>query len=149
MAITGKDWENEFEKLCIAEGVDIVRFYDVTLGYKKVDNPADFVISFSKDYPAILAECKVVDSKKSFSVDFRQLDRLLELKRFRSYVIIWFTKTRHILAVSALEMGRLREAGVKSINPEKMGDIKYIDMNPVYKIVYPKKLEVKNLWKAK
>lgn len=146
MATDGKAFEAHFERICFESGINIVRFYDVTNGYKKIDNPADFVISRSKSEPSILVECKAVNSKKSFSVNFRQLDRLLKLPNFKSVVVIWFVQTKQILAFTAREMGRLRGLGVKSVNPGKLEGLEYIDLNPVYKRINPEKLEVCRLW---
>ena len=147
MATDGKSWEGHFEEICESRGIGIVRFYDVTNGYKKVDNPSDFVISRSEGEPSILVECKAVNSKKSFSLKFDQLDRLLKLPTFKSAVAIWFVQTRRIIALSAREMGRLRDSGIKSINPDRMSGIEYVDLNPVYKRINPCDLEVENLWK--
>lgn len=147
MATDGKSWEGHFERICKAKGIGVVRFYDVTNGYKKVDNPSDFVISRSEGDPSILVECKAINSKKSFSLDFDQLDRLLGLPTFRSAVVMWFVKTNRVIAMTAREMGRLRESGVKSVNPDKMTGIEYVDLFPVYKRVNPCDLEVDNLWK--
>ena len=147
MATDGKAWEGHFENICTSKGISIVRLYDVTNGYKKVDNPSDFVISRSEEEPSILVECKAVNSKKSFSLKFDQLDRLLKLPNFKSAIAIWFVQTRRIIAISAKEAGRLRDQGVKSINPEKMTGIEYVDLYPVYKRINPCNLEVDNLWK--
>ena len=147
MATDGKAWEGHFERICTGKGISIVRFYDVTNGYKKVDNPSDFVISRSEGEPSILVECKAVNSKKSFSLKFDQLDRLLKLPAFKSAIVIWFVQTGRIIAISAKEADRLRSLGVKSINPDKMENVAYVDLNPVYKRINPCDLEVNNLWK--
>lgn len=150
-AYDGKAWEDKFKQLVEKAGCDVVRFHDVTLGYKNIDSPCDFVIALESNLPPVLIETKVCQ-QSSFKVEFRQLDRLLALNKFTSFVVIWFTEYKKILAFDIIEMGKLRDQGVKSINPNKIEnykDIRAIELCSVFYNVNPKELEVQKLWKEK
>ena len=154
MSVTGKGFEEIFNTLATKEGVDVVRFYDTLYQYKDVNNSCDFVISLDKDLPALLVETKVCQSS-SISIDskIKQLDRLLSLKKFRSFVVVWFVKYKKVLAFEPEQIDQLRKRGIKSINPSKLENIniEYIELASVlnFNRTNPKKLEVKRLWQKK
>lgn len=146
---TGKDFESKFKTLAQAEGVQVIRFHDTQYAYSGVDNPCDFVISQDKDLPSILIECKKTE-KSSFPLKkFTQFNDLLALDQFRSFLVIWFTHYQEIIAYSTLDVAKLVEMGFKSINPQKVGnikDVKPITLCTVFNRTYPKNIEVKKLW---
>lgn len=144
-ALDGKAFEATYQKILSRTGCDCIRFYDVTNGYKKIDNPADFVISMDKDLPAILTELKVCQGS-SFKLDFRQLPRLLELKKFKSVLIIWFTEYKRIVALNVTEVERLLSLGIKSLNPSKTREAKMVDLCYKFKRINPEEIEYWRLW---
>ena len=153
---TGKDFEAMFKELSEAEGVQVIRLHDVTNGYKGIDNPADFIISKGKESPSILIETKVCQ-KTSFGLDFRQRDRLSSLDNFRSFVVIWFTEYKRIIAISIDHINYLFDIGYKSISPSRIDGVIFpidlldnsvspIDLCSSFKRVNPSRLEVLKLW---
>ena len=142
----GKAWENTFEKLVTKTGCNCVRFYDTMYNYKDVKNACDFVISISKDLPSILVELKSCE-KTSFPFNkLTQLDKLRELKKFNSYVIIWFTEYQKILALRTEDVAKLVDSGLKSFNPTKEYGVEVIDLCSKFKRVNPEELEYWKLW---
>ena len=145
-AYDGKEFENTFEKIVTRTGCDCVRFYDTMYNYKQVKNACDFVISMSKDLPSVLVELKVCQ-KSSFPVkNLTQLDSLRELTKFNSFVIIWFTEYRRIVAIKIPDVVDLVESGAKSINPSKVDQSKIIDICSKFKSVNPEIIEFWKLW---
>ena len=144
---TGKGFEKIFENLVKANGGNAVRFYDTMLGYKKVDNPADFIISIDKNKPSILIECKETH-KSSFSLSKApQLERLQELPRFRSYLVIWFVEYKLIVAYDASEVYLGSKEGIKSINPNKTKfKSKILSREEDFNRVKPKNININLLW---
>lgn len=149
----GKDWEDKFKELCEEQGVQCVRFHDTLYAGKKgVDNPCDFVISRNRDEPAILIECKVSE-KGSFSIKskFKQLPRLLELTKFKSYLVLWLTEAKKVYAFPTHRLNQLCERGLKTIseraiqtNPE-LQDISIL-LTDKAKRVNPIDLNIRVLW---
>ena len=145
-AYDGKDFEDTFEKIVTKTGCDCVRFYDTMYNYKKVKNACDFVISMGKDLPSVLVELKVCQ-KTSFPFNkLTQLEDLRKLKRFNSFVIIWFTEYQRIIALTISDVAALVDSGVKSFNPSKESPIEVIDLCPKFKIINPEILEFWKLW---
>ena len=149
----GKDWEDKFKELCEEQGVQCVRFHDTLYAGKKgVDNPCDFVISRNTDEPAILRECKVSE-KGSFNIKskFKQLPRLLELTKFKSYLVLWLTEVKKVYAFPTHRLNKLYEKGLRTIseramqtNPE-LQDISIL-LTDKAKRVNPIDLNIRVLW---
>ena len=149
----GKDWEDKFKELCEEQGVQCVRFHDTLYAGKKgVDNPCDFVISRNTDEPAILIECKVSE-KGSFNIKskFKQLPRLLELTKFKSYLVLWLTEVKKVYAFPTHRLNKLYEKGLRTIseraiqtNPE-LQDISIL-LTDKAKRVNPIDLNIRVLW---
>ena len=146
----GKEWENTFQSLCLQQGIDCVRFYD-TLYYDKKGpkNPADFVISRSKKEPSILIECKVCE-KSSFNIKskFKQLPDLLELTKFRSYLVIWFSEEKLIYAIDTVKLNEFCLRGLKTLSPKSVEiyRIPAIKLATEFKRVNPVGLYLDLLW---
>lgn len=145
----GKGFEKRFKTLVENEGCDCIRFHDTLYVYKEVDNPCDFIISKDSNSPSILIECKAT-SQSSFNLKhFRQLDRLLKLSRFRSFLVISYSSKEVVIAIEVQEIELLKKNKVKSINPDKMGKYPYVHpvkLSTVFGNTHPKTMEVKKLW---
>lgn len=143
----GTEWQNIFKGLCDKNLINCIRFYDTLQGFKSVDNPCDFVISRSLEDPAILVECKSTHSA-SFGLDFAQYPRLLELSHFRSLVLIWFVEKKKVCALNIQFIKKLRDAGVKSYNPDKIKDTDDCKtLNAIFARIKPQQLDLNALWK--
>lgn len=143
----GKEWEKLFKDLCEASNIDCVRFYDVMLGFKDVDNPADFVISRSKKDPSLLIECKATGFDR-WDLRFRQYESLKSLKNFNSYVVIWFHKRKKIWALNIDLIEEMRESGIKSINCMKLSEKEgAFQILAKWKTIKPYELDLSVLWR--
>lgn len=143
----GKEFEGLFKSACEANNIDCVRFYDVTLGFKDVDNPCDFVISKDKESPALLIECKATGADR-WDLRFRQREDLSDLKKFNSYVVIWFHQRKQIWALSINIIESLLDSGVKSVNCMKLKESEECFQIPCkWAIVKPREMELRVLWK--
>lgn len=148
----GKDFEDKFRDLAEKAGVQVVRFYDTLYKDKKgPKNPSDFVISKGKESPDLLIECKACEGS-SFSFNkFSQYEELLGLDKFNSFVVIWFIEKKRVLAFNVLDIEKLKSHGLKSINPDNLGKISYvnpIDLCNKYYRINPSELEVNKLWQS-
>lgn len=149
----GKEWESHFSSICESRGIDAVRFYDVVQGHKGVNNPADFVVCPDKSKKPYLIECKSTNST-NWGLYFDQYDRLIKLKKFQSFVIIWFVSYKEIWAMSLQAITRLRENGEKSFNPKtlrKKGRILdgVIQIPAEFARVKPQDAEIEKIWEIK
>lgn len=114
-----RSWENQFPNSFFN------RYYDVTTGYKAIQTPADFEAYIDGEF--YLIECKSTE-KNTFSLDFRQYDRLKENigKGPRCGVILWFVEHKKACWVSIEEIVRMREVlQLKSINIKYLNNICY------------------------
>ena len=149
----GKEWEGHFARICEQRGIDAVRFHDVMLNAKDVNNPADFIISLDQSLKSFLIECKETAST-NWSLSFDQYDRLLKLTKFQSFVLIWFSNYKEIWAMSLQSITRLKEAGVKSFNPKRpMFKDREIDgiceIDSEFARIKPKDARIEKLWEMK
>ena len=140
----GKGWEDTFRKLAEISGISCVRFHDTMYDYKNVSNPADFVISKEKRLPSLLIECKEVE-KRSFKLRFKQLEDLLKLTNFQSYVVIWFSSYKVVVALTPEQVQGLLAKGRKSMGPEDLLKVG-INLCNSYNRIKPKTLLFEKLW---
>ena len=147
----GKDWEELFQSLCVSQGIDCVRFYDTLyFGRKGPDNPCDFVISRSKKDPSILVECKVCEGSFNIKSKFKQLPRLLELTKFKSYLVIWFPEAKKVYGFSTEVLGLEVKRGLKTLSPKIIEEklfTKRLILCDEFKRVKPASLNLSSLWK--
>lgn len=146
----GKEFEDLFRDLAEKEGVDVVRFYDTLYkGKKGVKNPSDFVISKGLDLPSLLVECKACEGSSFSFSKFTQFDDLIKLEKFKSFLVVWFVEKKRVIAFGVQDVSKMKEKGLKSINPDKLGKINYvkpIELCNIFYRIHPAVLEVKKLW---
>lgn len=127
--------EEQFEKL---ENISFDRIYDVTMGYKGVNNPCDFILY--KRPNILYLECKAKnDNTLNFKSDIRenQWNKLLEhteVDGVNAGIICWFIKHDKTVYLPIEWLEYMRRKGYKSFNIKK-------DMNviPVLEVIGKKK----------
>lgn len=76
----GKDFENIVRSSISNLGIDITRLYDSTSGYISIHTTCDFI---AYKYPTIYyIECKSIDGNTLSIAALRQLEDLLEKKKY-------------------------------------------------------------------
>lgn len=141
----GVEFQNIFRGLCKDLEIDCIRLYDTLQGYSHVDNPCDFIISKDKQSPMLLIECKSTHSK-NFSLTFRQLEKLSELEKCNSYVVIWFIIEKQLWALPIHSIQDMVKAGKKSFSPYKIGHPDIFQIPATFARIKPRTAEISILW---
>jgi len=141
----GVEFQNIFRGLCEDLDIDCIRLYDTLQGYSHVDNPCDFIISKDKNSPMLLIECKSTHSK-NFSLSFRQFEKLSELRKCYSYIIIWFITEKQLWALPLHSIQDMIKAGKKSFSPYKIAHPDIFQIPAIFARIKPKSAEILSLW---
>ena len=116
----GKELEGKFEEaldLLRDYNVGYTRLYDVTMGYKGIKNPCDFIVY--KKPTEFYVECK---SSNENTVNFSRLTQyedLLErseIDGIRAGFFIWYVEHKETYWVDVKYVKKLKENNYKSIN---------------------------------
>lgn len=117
----GKQFEQhirkQFEKL---DNTFVLRLYDVTMGYSKIDNPCDFIVF--KDGTLNLFECKAIHGNTlNFKAHIRQnqWDKMLKytmLVGVNAGILVWFIDHDITLFLDIYDLNDYRNKGYKSFN---------------------------------
>lgn len=136
----GKDFENIVRSSISNLGIDITRLYDSTSGYISIHTTCDFI---AYKYPTIYyIECKSIDGNTLSIAALRQLEDLLEKKKYygtRAGFLIWYKDHRLTYWVEADYVNELKQNGDKSINIKNLmaSEDNRVQLIPaVYKRVY-------------
>lgn len=118
MTVSGKAFEEHFKKdwkKSFPNG-DIIRLYDVTMGYSSINNVSDFI---GYDYPNMFyLECK---AHKSASIPFTkisQYDKLLMkagIKGVRAGIILYLYEKFKVLYIPVRTIEQMKFDGKKSV----------------------------------
>lgn len=119
----GKQFEQhirkQFEKL---DNTFVLRLYDVTMGYSKIDNPCDLIVF--KDGTLNLFECKAIHGNTlNFKSHIRenQWNKLLEYSKIEGVnagILCWFIDKGETLFLPIQDLEQLRLNKYKSFNFE-------------------------------
>lgn len=120
----GKQFENHLRKqLEKQSNVAVLRLYDVTMGYKGINNPCDFIVY--KKPKMIMLECKTKKGHLlNFSSDIRpnQWNKLLEFSKIKGIeagILVWFYEQHKTFYLNIQDLEYLRYKGKKSFDCEK------------------------------
>lgn len=147
----GKQFEDKIqEQLEKIPNISIDRLYDVTMGYKNINNPCDFIVY---KYPYILyLECKTTNtSTLNFKSQIRenQLVGLIEKSKIRGVVagiLCWFVKNDKTIFIPIQYINELIQSNKKSFNINNFDNTKVIELNGCKKRVFFN-YDIKNFFK--
>lgn len=118
MAVNPKAFEERFKKgwLRSFPDGDIQRLYDVTFGYKNIDNVSDFI---GYAYPSMYyLECKVHSGASIPFSDIRQYDKLIKkagIKGVRAGVILYLYDKEKVYYIPVKTIEQMKKDGKKSV----------------------------------
>ena len=135
MAINrGKQFEErirkQFEKL---KNTFVLRLYDVTMGYSKIDNPCDLIVY--KDGTLNLFECKAIHGNAlNFKSHIRenQWDKLLKyayIGGVNAGIICWFIDYDITLFIDIQDLDRCKQFGNKSFKIKDINSVPCVYIN--------------------
>ena len=120
----GKQFEDlireQFEKI---DNITITRLYDVTMGYKQVNNPCDLIVY--KKPNILFIECKALHGNTlNFRGNIRenQWEKLLHYSKVPGViagVLVWFIDRDETYFIDILTLEILKKCGKKSFNASK------------------------------
>ena len=137
----GKQFEQrirkQFEKL---DNTFVLRLYDVTMGYKEINNPCDLIVY---RYPnIILLECKTTNQVTlNFKSQIRpnQLNSLLQNKDIKgviSGIMCWFIHNDKTIFIPIQYINELIKEGKKSFNVNDYNSMEVIELAGLKKRVF-------------
>lgn len=117
-APTGKAFESHFKAgwdKCFPDGT-LIRLYDITMGYKNIDNICDFI---GYDYPNIFfLECKTHAGASIPFTKISQYDKMLRVagaKGVRSGVVLYLYDKQKVFYIPVNTIRKMKEDGKKSV----------------------------------
>ena len=124
----GKQFEQKFKENFKQSLPDafIMRLYDITMGYKSIDNYCDFIcFDGTRMY---MIDCKAHRGASIPFDAFPQYARLVDLKyaNLITGVVLWLYERDRVYFIPTYTFEKAKKAGLKSINPEKINRSKYL-----------------------
>ena len=124
----GKQFEAKFKENFQQSLPDafIMRLYDITMGYKSIDNYCDFIcFDGSRLY---MIDCKAHKGASLPFDAFPQYEKLVNIrhKNIITGVVLWLYEKDKVYFIPTYTVEKAKKAGMKSINPTKVSRSKYL-----------------------